>query len=143
MISRIAQYRRVSLGIVTPQGKVYPIVKHRPSVGRGPSFFDTFFYTLPVREHSGYTNSVIAFTCDAQAREACKALNAATDKSQSYRANHNEPTFNDCKVGDFTLSEIAYYSNNLGLPLVVVHSSYCQGTMREPFFEVTVIYDPV
>lgn len=134
--NRIAFYKDVYYPHST---KVHTIIKHRPSIV-APTFHDTFYYTIPVRDKActSFKNAILAFNCKSQADAFCKALNLADE--DVHRSNHNEPmTAASCKVDDYNISDLTFYAHHLCVPLVLVCNQYCQGTHREPHFEVMFI----
>ena len=117
--------------------RVHAIVKYKPTV-IAPSLHDTMFYTIPVRDTTSYgimQNSILAFVCDRQAQEYASKLN--TNIAHSH-ANHLEPKDAECEVEAYPIGDLSYYAYNLGIPVVVIQNSYCEGSQREPQFEVLV-----
>lgn len=130
----IRQYKYMPYKDMT---KVYSVVKYKHTVV-APSLLDTFFYTLPVRHRKhGYHNCVLAVLCKEHARIICDEI-----QNGNSLANHNENMASDCKVNEYTLGDLSFYAYNLGMPLVLVSNSYCEGRTREPFYEIMLVDEP-
>lgn len=103
--------------------RVHAIV--RPA-RRGP---DTSLFTLPVRRPSrsggAASNAVLAFLCRSQAQLYCRALNGGRGTATAA-----------CLVCEFEHAALASMACELRVPLAVVGNSFCEGSQREPFFEL-------
>jgi hypothetical protein len=127
---RISRYMIVRQAPLT---RVYTVCKYRqPTINL--NYFDTHFYTLPVREHNAYVNSVVAFLCERQAQVLCDSIN---------HPSINQPAAAAAKTDAVLLSDLSYYTYQLGLPLVLICNSYCQGTMRDPYYEIILVNKPL
>jgi len=103
-----------------------------------PTFFDTFFYSIPVRNLHETTidNCILAFACKHHAKYYCEMLN----KEFTLLDNHKEPKVL-CNVESFMLPELSYNSFILGSKLCLICSSFCE-TQREPVFDLMLFDKP-
>lgn len=136
---RIAFYRKVRIDPVSdPHTSVHTIVRHKPHVCE-PTFFDTMFYTMPLREEHvrDSNNCIVAFRCHQHATHFSDIIASGTPE-HPWLQNHGESTAATARVQSFRLSDLAFYAWNMGMDLAVVHNSYCEGQQREPIIDVQI-----
>ncbi len=133
-------YERVSLyqkSFAPPPSTLYALVKYRSSVNPSmdPRLFDTFFYTLPVRQShsSDFQNMVLSFICPAQAKIYAGFLNEAMD----FNRNAQEP-LTQAVIESYRKDELIHNSLMVSMPILIVRNSFCNG-QEEPIHEVTII----
>lgn len=136
-IQRIHNYRSMYYPGMT---RVYTIVKQRKVV-LAPSVIDTFFYSVPVRDRreESDVNCVVAFLCPEYADIYCDALNRTTggvSNDQEHGASHGI-------VSEYTISDLSFWAFQLRMSTAVICNSYCEGSQREPFYDLMVVDKPV
>lgn len=122
--------------------RVYTIVKHRrlSSGESSHTFNQTFFNSIPVRDRKeGDVNCILSFICKEHAMTHCQALNNPCN----WLVNNDENTASECKVDEYTLSDLSYYSWHLRMPMALMCNAYCEGSEREPHYDVMVIDVPI
>lgn len=125
--------------------RVFTIVKYRPSTSGAPtsSLHDTFFHSIPVRDRKdGDVNCILGFLCKEYANSHCEHLNDR-GRLMHWLVNHEESTASECKVDGFTISELSFNAWNLRMPMAIVCNAYCEGSEREPHYDLMVVDTPI
>lgn len=132
---KIKFYQR---SFLSPPLTLHAIIKHKGPIKpeMGPRIYDTFYYTVPVRQAHAktYQNMIVAFTCPHVAKAYVTSLNASADTR--YR-NMEEPA-RSAFVESFRTEELAHNALMVSLPIVVVKNSYC-ASQQEPYHEVIIV----
>lgn len=130
--NRITRYNTHSFTSTTQP--VHVIVKcssHFPSI---TPLHNSFLYTIPFKnDKRELGNAILSFVEKDYATYYLDSI-----KKDSYiLQNKNEPSWS-ATVMTYSVDEVSYYAYILGLPVIVIHSLYCDDKIRDPVMELSI-----
>lgn len=110
--------------------------QYGPHAGRAARLGSAHLFSLPFKnERRELENAVLGFASAEHARHYARAL--ASDLRGAEGALPPPPL----EVLTGTLLDASFYAHVLGLPLVVVHTCWCDSPAREPVLDVSILRD--